>query len=177
MNKQMTKIAMMVVLAIGLTASAATAQVKDGGGFAPVGIYTGEEIDQGICSRSFPSICYGNVFAVNSFGEYETHHLTISIDYMVGGINPAEGFPVIDGSWTLVVYRDNAYAGTLNGDVSRGTVVVDDESNLKHVQLNLRSVGGLGIFAGKDSKEISGIYSATTNLRSKETSGSASFSF
>ena len=178
MTTQITKITMMLVLVIGLAAGATTAQeVKGGGGFAPVGFYTGEEIDEGICSRSFPPICYGNVFALTSFGEWETHHLVVSIDYIAGGINPAEGYPVFDGSWTLVVYRDKAYAGTLTGDVLGGSVLIDDATNLKHVQLNLRSLGGSGIFAGRDGENISGIYRATTDMRSKETSGNANFGF
>src|SRR5687768_1010107 len=98
MAKQISKITMMLVLAIGLAAGAATAQVK-GSGIAPVGFYTGEEIDAGKCSRSSPPICYGNAFALTSFGEWETYHLTVSIDYIAGGINPKEGFPVIEGSW------------------------------------------------------------------------------
>lgn len=176
MTKQITKITMLV-LAIGLAAGAAAAQVKDDSGFAPVGLYTGEEIDEGICSRGSDAICYGNVFALTSFGEWETHHLTISIDYMVGGINPKEGFPVVDGFWTLVVYRDNAFAGKLKGSVLGGTVFVDDESSLKHVQLNLRSAGGSGMFEGKAGENINGIYRTTTNMRTKETSGNANFGF
>jgi hypothetical protein len=167
---------MMLVLVIGLATGAVTAQVKDGG-FAPVGIFTGEEIDEGICSRSSTPICYGNAFAVRSFGESETHHLSVSIDYMVGGINPNESFPVIDGSWTLVVYRDNSYAGTLKGNVLGGMVLIDYDSNLKHVLLDFRSGGGSGIFEGKAGENISGIYQTTTNMLSQETSGSASFSF
>jgi hypothetical protein len=175
MIKQMTKMMAMLVLAIGLTAGAATAQDKNGG-FAPIGIYTGIEIDEGRC-ENFPGMCYGNAFALSSFGEWETHHLTISINYLAGGINPAEGFPVMSGSWTLVIYRNNAYAGTLNGEVLGGTVLIDQESSLKHVRVNLRSASGSGMFAGKDGEDISGIYQATTNLRSKETTGSANFGF
>lgn len=176
MIKQITKMMAMLVLAIGLMAGTATAQDKNGGGFAPIGIYAGVETNDGRC-EGFTGMCYGNAFALSSFGEWETHHLTISIDYLAAGINPAEGFPVISGSWTLVVYRDNAYAGTLNGDVLGGTVLINQESSSKHVQVNLRSVRGSGVFAGKDAKDISGIYQATTNLRSKETTGSANFGF
>ena len=176
MARQITKFTMMLVLTIGLAAGAVTAQVKDGG-FAPVGIFTGEEIDEGICSRSSTPICYGNAFALSSFGESETHYLSVSIDYIAGGINPNEAFPVINGSWTLVVYRDDSYAGTLKGNVLGGTVLIDNDSNLKHVLLDLRSAAGSGIFEGKAGENISGIYQTTTNMLSDETSGSASFGF
>lgn len=179
MTKQMTKIAMMMVLAIGLMASAATAQNKDGGGFAPTGIYTGIETAEGNLDQ-LSAIRYGNSFVLNSFGEWETHHLTVSLDYTTNQIVP-NNFIVTGGTWSLVVVRDNQYAGTLYGDVQVGSVNLTTNANgeavSKQVQVNLRSSGGLGIFAGRAGKDISGAYNAITDLRSSETNGNANFNF
>lgn len=179
MTKKMTKIAMMMVLAIGLMTSAAMAQIK-GGGFGPIGIYSGIETAEGTFD-SMTAIRYGNTFVLNSHGEWETHHLTVSIDYLLSGTTPNEGFAVVSGSWSLVVYRDNVYAGTLHGDILNGVVVFPDNAQkspaAKRVQLSLRSTGGLGIFKGKSGEDIAGIYDARTDLHSKETQGTANFGF
>ncbi len=177
MTKQMTKIAMMMVLAIGLMASVATAQKS--GGFAPVGIYTGIETDEGT-PDPISAIRYGNSFVLNSFGEWETHHLTVSVDYATNQIVP-NNFIVTGGTWSLVVMRDNQYAGTLYGDVQVGSVNLTTNANgeavSKQVQVTLRSSGGLGIFAGRAGKNISGVYNTITDLRSNETNGNANFGF
>lgn len=177
MTKQMTKIATMLVLAIGLMASVATAQNKDGG-FAPVGIYTGTETKEGTCDP-MTGICHGNTFVLTSFGEWETYHLTASIDYTVG-INP-NSFNITGGEWTLIVLRDDKYTGTLYGEVQSGSVNLTvnnkGEAISKQAQMSLNSTGGMGLFKGKSGEDISGIYEATTDLRSKETQGRANFGF
>ena len=179
MTKQITKIAMMMVLAIGLMASAATAQNKGGGGIIPVGIYTGIETFEGKLDPD-SAIIYGNSFALNSYGEWETHHLTISLDYPTNPFVP-NNFIVTGGSWTLVVFRNNEYAGTLFGEVQSGSVNLITDNNgeavSKQVSVSLLSSGGLGMFAGKEGKNIRGTYQATTDSRSKETTGNASFGF
>ncbi len=179
MTKQMTKIAMMMVLAIGLMASAVTAQNKDGGGVIPIGIYTGIETAEGTLEQ-ISAIRYGNSFVLNSFGEWESHHLTVSVDYATNQFVP-NNFIVTGGTWSMMVVRDNQYAGTLYGDVQSGSVNITTNANgeevSKQVQVTLRSSGGLGMFAGKESENISGVYDAITDLRSKETNGNANFNF
>jgi len=179
MKKQMTKLAAMLVLMVGLMASAVTAQI-DSGGFAPVGIFNGVETALGNCEAA-TGMCYGNTFALNSFGEWETHHLTVSLNYLNIQNPNGSGMGVMNGSWSLVVYRDNAYAGTLYGEVSGGSIVLVENASgeivSKQVQLNLLSIGGSGIFEGKEGENISGVYNTITDLRTKETSGSAGFSF
>ena len=179
MTKQMTKIAMMMVLAIGLMASAATAQDKNGGGFAPIGIYTGIESAEGTLDQ-ISQIRYGNSFVLNSFGEWETHHLTVSVDYATNQFVP-NNFIVTGGSWSLVVLRDNQYAGTLYGKVQNGSVNIISNANgdevSKQVQVSLHTRGGLGIFAGRESKNIIGVYDTITDLRSNETTGRVDFNF
>lgn len=177
MTKQMTKIAMMMILAIGMMASAATAQNK--GGFAPVGIYTGVETSQGKCNLA-SAMCYGNTFVLTSYGEWETHHLTVSLNYSLNTFVP-NNFLVTGGTWSLLVIRDNQAAGTLYGEIQNGSINIITDNNgeavSKQVQAYLRSTGGLGIFAGKKGEDIGGVYSATTDSRSKETTGSAGFNF
>lgn len=179
MTKKMTKIAMMMVLAIGLMVSAATAQDKNGGGFAPIGIYTGIESAEGTLDQ-ISQIRYGNSFVLNSFGEWETHHLTVSLDYTTNQFVP-NNFIVTGGSWSLVVLRDNQYAGTVYGEVQNGSVNIITNANgdevSKQTQVTLRSSGGLGNFAGRESKNISGAYNAITDLRSNETTGRVDFNF
>ncbi|CAN5210540.1 hypothetical protein BH10ACI1_BH10ACI1_15270 [soil metagenome] len=178
MTKQMTKMAMMMVLAIGLMASAATAQNKNGG-FAPVGIFSGVETSPGIC-EIVSAMCSGNTFVLNSYGEWETHNLTVSLNYSLNTYIP-NNFIVTSGSWSLTVIRDKQSVGTLYGEIQTGSINLITDSNgeavSKQVRATLRSTGGLGIFAGKDSKNISGMYEAITDSRSKETSGSAGFNF
>lgn len=179
MTKQMTKIAMMLVLVIGLTAGAATAQV-DGGGLHSVGIYTGVETAAGTC-EAVSMNCYGNTFALNSYGEWETYHLTVSLDYLGIANHNGNGMGITGGTWSLVVYRENGYAGTLYGKVQEGSLnIITDSKGVevsKQVQAQLISTGGLGIFKGKEGENIGGVYAATIDLGSKETSGSASFNF
>ena len=177
MIKQMTKMMAMLVLAIGLTAGAATAQIKGGGSFAPVGIYTGTETTEGIFDQ-LSATHYGNTFVMNSFGEWESYHLTVALNYSSNQFFPTN-FIVTGGTWSLVVIRDNQYAGTLYGEVQSGNLSFTEfgENNSKNVQVNLRSTGGSGLFPRKDNETVSGVYSAITDLRSKETTGNASFNF
>ena len=178
MNKQMTKMMVMAVLAIGLMASAATAQIK-GGGFGPVGPYTGIETAVGSVDL-LSQIHYGDTFVTNNFGEWESYHLTVSLNYSTSQFIP-NSFIVTGGTWSLVVVRDNQYAGTLYGEVQAGSVnlIANNSGDIvsKQVQINLRSTGALGVFQGKGNENISGVYNATTDLRSKETTGNASFNF
>jgi len=160
--------------------SAAAAQSRDSGnGLAPVGIYTGVETSPGICD-AMSGMCHGNTFVLNSYGEWEIHHLTVSLNYSTNQFVP-NNFIVSGGSWSLVIYRDNVYAGTLYGEVQTGSVrLITDgngEETSKRVQASLLATGGLGMFAGKESENISGVYDATTNLRSSETTGSLYFPF
>lgn len=59
MTKQMTNVAMMLVLTLGLMAGAAMAQKDDGGSLAPVGIFTGVESSGGTVDSSGTNI-WGN---------------------------------------------------------------------------------------------------------------------
>jgi hypothetical protein len=179
MNKQMTKLMVTAVFAIGLMASAATAQEITGGGFAPVGIYTGTETAEGTFDL-LSAQHYGNTFVMNSFGEWESYHLTVSLDYSTNQFVP-NSFIVTGGTWSLVVIRDNQYAGTVYGSVQSGSVnlVANNGGDIvsKQVQVDLRSTGAFGSLRRKNNEIISGVYNATSDLRSHETFGNASFNF
>ena len=179
MTKQITKIAAMVTLMVGLMASAAMAQKITGTGFAPIGLYTGMETMAGT-SNLADSMIHGNTFVLNSFGEWESYHLTVSLDYSTNSFVPNESI-VTSGSWSLVVVRDNQYAGTLYGQVQTGSVSSITNGNgdeiSRQVRINLKANGGMGIFEGDDSKRITGVSDMNTDSRSKATSGNASFTF
>ena len=175
----MTKIALMVILAIGSMASAATAQ-NTSGGFAPIGIYTGAETTPATCEIG-SGMCYGDTFALNSYGETESWHLTVSLNYFNTQNHNGNGFGVMGGSWTLVVFRDNRYAGTLYGQVSGGSISLRENGDgkiiSKRTQINLQATGGLGIFKGKESESINGVCDVSTDLSSNEVQGNGYFSF
>jgi hypothetical protein len=178
MKKQITIIAVIVTFMVGLMASVVTAQ-KINNGFAPVGFYSGIETMQGTPDIN-NSMIYGNSFVLTSSGEWKTHHLSVSLNYSTNSFYP-NNFIVTGGSWSLVVVRNNKYSGTLYGEVQTGSVnLISDDSGTeisKQVQVNLKANGGLGIFNGRGSKGISGVYDMVTDLRSKETTGNASFTF
>lgn len=176
MNKQITNIATMLIMAVCILASAVTAQNKDGSGIAPVGVYTGIETMEGTLDPS-DAIRFGNSFVLNSFGEWESHHLSVSMDYSNASIN-SRSLMVTGGSWSLVVVRDNQYFGTLYGDIQSGSVsLVGRKGELveKQVQAILRATGGTGAFDSRKFQIASIVYAMTTNIRSGQSTGSASF--
>jgi hypothetical protein len=179
MTRQITKIAAMVTVILGLMASSTMAQKADGNGFAPIGLYTGTETMPGT-SDPTNLMCYGNTFVLNSFGEWESYHLTVSLDYSTDSINPGS-LIVTGGTWSLVVIRENQYAGTLYGEIQTGSVNFNTNTNgdqiSKSVYLNLKANGGMGTFSGRASEKITGVYDMKSDLRSNATNGNASFTF
>jgi len=130
---------------------------------------------------------YGNSFVLNNFGESETHLLTISLDYSCSlaywreHCDALNSLPVTGGSWSLVVFRNNDYAGTLFGKVSGGAIDAvtnrNGEPGFRQMQINLQATGGLGRFAGRRSANISGAYETITDTSSNETTGNINFTF
>src|SRR5687767_11980638 len=114
-----------ITLIFALTVCAAgtvSAQVRNNGGVIGVGLYTGVESAAGTCEMSV-AMCYGNTYVLNSFGEWESHHLTVSLNYFNSLPAGGNGFTVTGGNWSLVVMRENQYAGTLYGEVKDGSIV------------------------------------------------------
>lgn len=170
-----------VVLLITVT-TAVKAQQIISGGFGPAGIYTGVETSEGTLDQ-IGGMYWGNSFALNSFGEWESYHLTVSVNYSTNQFNPSGGFIVTGGTWSLVVVRDNQYFGTINGEVSRGTVILLTNKlgvvTARQTQINLRATGALGGFQPREIQDMSGVLNATTDLLrgSKETFGTLPLTF
>lgn len=179
MTKQLINIAIILAIFIGMAINSTMAQDKSNNGFAPIGFYTGMETVAGTDNMA-NSMTYGNTVVLNSFGEWESRHLTISLDYSTNSFY-AGNYIVKGGSWSLVVFRENQYAGSIYGKVQTGSVNLtendDGKTISKVLQLNLQSTGGLGLFEGREGINVSGVCDLIINLNSKETSGNASFSF
>ena len=175
MKRQMTEIAMMLILVFGLSASVAKAQIASG-------FYTGAETAPGTCEPS-TSVCYGNTYVLNSFGEWESSHLTVSLDYVGIPNRNGSGMGIVGGNWSLVVFRDNQYFGTLYGRVETGNIILitdspsGEEVSKRQVQATLISTGGLGTVNGKEFENIRAELTAISDLRSGEAQGTADFNF
>ena len=150
------------------------ASARFGGDQIGNGSFTGVESSPGVCDMMIAT-CFGNTFVLNGFGENESRYLTVSLNYYNSLPNGGNGFSVLGGTWSLVVIRDNQYAGTLYGVVENGSIVFPETnpgSNEKITTVNLKTIGGLGVFDGRRSKKI--LYyelRMTTDLMSKKTVG------
>jgi hypothetical protein len=183
MIKQMTKMAAMIILAIGFTTSAA-AQSKTNDDLIRIIPLTGIETAIGTYDP-LTNMVYGNSFVLNNLGGSETHLFTISLDYSrtldytCEHCDVVSRFPVIGGSWSLVVFRNNVYAGTLFGKVSGGAIdavtASGGEPAFRQMQINLQATGGLKSFAGRRSANISGVFEAVTDTSSNQTTGNITF--
>ena len=182
MVKQMDKLLTKIALIFALTACAAgaiSAQVRSNGGVIGVGLYTGVESAAGTCEMSV-ALCCGNTYVLNSFGEWESHHLTVFLNYFNSLPSGGNGFAVTGGNWSLVVMREDQYAGTLYGEIKDGSIVfpaAESPSNEKIITANLQPTGRLGIFVDKRRKKITGSLKMTTDLSSRETNGRLEFTF
>lgn len=81
--------------------------------------------------------------------------------------------------WSLVVFRNNDYVGTLFGKVAGGAIdaitASSGEQVYRQMQINLEATGGLGIFAGEKSANISGVYEGVTEIISNQATGNITF--
>lgn len=176
MREFLIKIALVIVLS-SCSAGAALAQ-----GVGPVGVYTGIESAAGTCEMQATSTCFGNTYILNSFGEWGSHHLTVSLDYFNSLPAGGNGFAVTGGDWSMVVIRENQYAGTLYGKVTGGSIIypstaTDSGKNIKIIELNLQATSGLGIYKNKSRKKIAGTLKMTTKFESLETTGRLDMNF
>ena len=180
MHGLLTKIVLILTLA-ACASGAVSAQVRsNGGGVIGVGLYTGIESAAETCEMSI-AMCYGNTYILNSFGEWESHHLTVSLNYFNSLPGGGNGLTVISGNWSLAVMRENQYAGTLYGEIKNGSIVFptadDSPPKEKVITLNLQATGGLGIFKEKRRKKITGTLKMTTDFNSRETTGRLDLTF
>jgi len=177
----LAKMVAFLMLAVGLVTNTAMAQSKPGPTVSPGGHYAGVESSPGTLEPS-TGIRYGNTLVLNNFAKSETRHLTISLDYATAQFVP-NNFIVTGGSWSLVVFRDGAYFGTLYGNVASGNVLVQEGNNSEPgdltqvTQVNLQGLGGLGEFEGKKAIYLGGSCDVTTDLRKGQAEGIANFNF
>ena len=177
----LAKMVGILMLAVGLVTNTAMAQSKPLPILSPGGHYAGVESSPGTLEPS-TGIRYGNTLVLNSFAKSETRHLTISLDYSIAQFVP-NNFIVIGGSWSLVVFRDGAYFGTLYGNVASGNVLVQESNNTEPgyltqvTQVNLQGMGGLGEFEGEKAIYLGGACDVTTDLRKGQAEGIVNFNF
>jgi len=179
MIKEMTKIAAIIIFAIGLTTSA-SAQSKPEFDLLQYIPLTGIETAQGTYDP-LTNMVYGNSFVLNNLEGAETHLFTISldysrtVDYSCEHCDIVSRYPVTGGSWSLIVFRNNDYSGTLFGKVSSGAidaVIASGEGpGFRQMQVDLQATGGLKSFAGSRSARMSGVFEAITDINSNQTTG------
>jgi len=135
MKKQMTKIAVMLMLVICFMTSAVWAQSQeDEISFSTQPFtYTGVETAKGTFEATSEMV-YGNNFILHSYDVIDSsykgaiYHFTVSLDYSnslaysYDQSDALNSFPVTGGSWSLVVYIDNTHVGTLFGKVAGGSI-------------------------------------------------------
>ncbi len=125
-------------------------------------------------------MCHGDTFVLASHGEWESYHLTVSLTYSRAQFVP-NSFVVTGGTWSMVVVRENQYAGTLYGDIRSGSLSLvtnnAGEPLSIRVQVQLTSNGGFGTFGGRAGTGVAGVYDMSTDIRSSETNGIARFDF
>lgn len=178
MKNLITKIVLTIIFTACLpgvaAAQIATQSSRERKSFASVRVYTGTEISGGRFD-SMNTMLWGNTYVLTGTNEQETHSLTISLDYYDSQPNGGNGFAVMSGMWSLVVFRNNAFAGTLYGDVSGGAITFlqnDDGGTVsKRTNAVLKVNGGTGIFKKRKIQIINCIYEATTEFSSNQTTG------
>ena len=166
MTKQMTKIAMMLVLTVGLMAVAVSAQNEIGNDLAKGSIYDGVETSAG--NRDPVSgFQYGNTFVLTSTGEVESRYMTVSINSR----EMFKGVGVTGGTWSVAVFRDSVYVGTVYGEVMSGDTqdIINKKGALigKQTRIDLLGTRGTGIFDNDESQKINGSLIMTTDLQTK----------
>ena len=179
MNEFLIKIALVFSLTTCMAFTVSAHVRSNGSNVFGVGLVTGVESAAATCEMSV-AMCYGNTYVLNSFGEWESHHLTVSLNYFNSLPGGGNGFAVTGGNWSLVVMRENQYAGTLYGEIKDGSIVfpaADSPPREKIITANLQPTGGLGIFVENRRKKITGSLKMTTALSSRETNGRFDFTF
>jgi hypothetical protein len=138
--------------------------------FAPGMIFNGVETAQGVFDP-LTGTRWGNTFILNSHGEWETKHLTLAINYFENSFNPTSPMEITGGSWSLVFFHEGAYAGTVYGEVTAGSVVFAEgdpkrasKPASKLATVHLKTFSGLGIFENGRHEGFDSIIHVNTNL-------------
>jgi hypothetical protein len=185
--KKMILIVATFVLLTGAASNATFAQSEKADPIVAALFYYGVETSPGVLDPD-SSIRYGNTFVLSSTGEWETRHLTVSLNYYASLPNGGNAFTIMSGTWSLVTYNNDAqYVGTLYGDVTGGVISFNpnSEGNIigKRTYVELQSKGYLQpLFPPRRDllprKEIiKGTLEMITNFDSPQTSGTLNLDF
>ncbi|HSK71474.1 MAG TPA: hypothetical protein VK892_07255 [Pyrinomonadaceae bacterium] len=171
------------LLVVGFSAFFTAAQNYSPEKPAPPEFFTGVESAPGTREKT-AAMCYGNTFVLTNDFEWDvihsndnepgTLHLTVSLDYSTGANDPLNRFAVKGGTWSLVVMRENRYAGTLYGKITEGSVelpLTDPGQRQKFLRVRLQATGGMGIYKDLRRRRISGLLELTTDLDSRQAGG------
>lgn len=137
------------------------------------GLYADVESSAAICEMTV-SLCCGNNYVLNSFGEWGSHHLTVSLNFFNSRPNGGFGITVTGRPWFLVVRREHQYVETLYGKINDGSIVfppTDEKKSVTITTLGLQATGGLGIFKSDRRNDFKGGANMTTSLNLGQTNG------
>jgi hypothetical protein len=111
---------------------------------------------------------WGNAFALVTDDKSNSTVLSVSFDYTPNMEQPGDN-QVTGGSWTLTVYQNGDYVGTIYGNVSDGVIVeTTDETtgsvSMKSVKAHFIVTGGMGLYENIDVDQApQGDYSSLTD--------------
>jgi hypothetical protein len=119
------KKALFTITIIAMFAGVLAAQSKgigDGKGMFTSGVsLTGMQITPGTYDDIDKRV-WGNTFVLNGSGEWFSVHMTVTMDYNEGIPSFKDGNAIALGNWSMVIYRDNVYFGTVYGDFTEGEI-------------------------------------------------------
>jgi hypothetical protein len=167
MKNQMIKMAMMIVWAAGLMTAAVSAQNEIGDDLAKGFIYDGVETSAGN-QDPVSGFQYSNTYVLTSLREGESRYMTVSVNSR----EMFKGVGVTGGAWSVAVFRDGAYVGTVYGEVVSGDIqnIVSKKGYVvgKQTRVDLQGTGGTGIFDNEESQKINGSLIMSTELLTKK---------
>ncbi len=174
MNKQISRTILILILVVG--ANVGLAQNKLGEDFSAATVYTGLETSAGTLDP-VSGLRYGNTFVLSSTGEYDSRHLTVSINSQEMFV----GVGVTGGAWSLTVIRDGVYLGTVYGEVMSGDIenIVDEKGEIigKRTRIELQATGGTSNLDTDETRKLTGSFDMKTDSATLETTAIAKFNF
>lgn len=174
MYRKITQTIVISMLTALILTIAAQAQIKDD--IAPALVYDGVETSAGTLDE-ISGVRYGNTFVLRSTGEWDSRYLTVSINHRA----VFRGIGVTGGVWSLTVFNENGYSGTIYGDVISGDIrdLTDDKGKIigKQTQIKLIAIGGTGNFANEKFEQIGRNLEMLTALATLEIKGLMQLNF
>ena len=174
MKREISRTILILILVVG--AQVGLAQNKIGLDFSAATVYTGLETSAGTIDP-ISGYRYGNTFVMTSTGEWDSRHLTVSL-------NSQEMFPgvgVTGGAWSLTVIRDGVYLGTIYGEVMSGDIenIVDEKGDIigKRTRIDLQATGGTSNLDTDETRKLHGSFDMRTDSGTLETNAIAKFNF